>query len=123
MKTMLKRGAMVGAAAAMAIGFTAGPAAATDVGISLPSGRGTMKFIDDGDKFRVCDTKADGEGVTGYVRQLRADGRIVTILTIDDGGDAGCDEKETDLIGRTPHDMLLCWHGGGCVVSPVIRES
>ena len=124
MKTLLKRGGVVAASAAIDFGFATSPAMATDVSISLPDGRGTMKFIDDGDKFRVCDTKADGHGVTGYVRQLRADGRIVTILTIDDGGDNGCDTKETDLLGRTPHDMVLCWNGGGaCKTSAVIRES
>ncbi|WP_159054528.1 hypothetical protein [Streptomyces dysideae] len=121
---MLKRGSIVAAAAAMAIGFAAGPAAAGNVGIQLPSGRGTMTFIDDGDDFKVCDTKADGHGVTGKVRQLTPQGRIVVIATIDDGGDAGCDwATDLDLIGTWPHDMLLCWHGGGCVVSPVIRES
>jgi len=124
MRTMLKRGGIVAASAAVAFGFATSPAMATDVSISLPDGRGTMKFIDDGDKFRVCDTRADGHGVTGIVRQLRADGRIVTILTIDDGGDEGCDTKETDLLGRTPHDMKLCWNDSNvCVTSPVIRES
>jgi hypothetical protein len=124
MKTAVKRAGIVAASAAVAIGFASSPAMASNVSISLPNGRGTMTFIDDGDKFRVCDTRVDDHGVTGYVRQLRADGRIVTILTIDDGGDNGCDTKETDLLGRTPHDMVLCWNGGGaCVVSPVIRES
>ncbi|KND30843.1 hypothetical protein [Streptomyces acidiscabies] len=104
MKTAVKRAGIV------AIGFASSPAMASNVGISLPNGRGTMTFIDDGDKFRVCDTRVDDHGVT--------------ILTIDDGGDNGCDTKETDLIGTTPHDMILCWNGGGaCVVSPVIRES
>ncbi|WP_416972373.1 hypothetical protein [Streptomyces sp. 4F14] len=124
MKTLLKSGGIVAASAAIFLGVASAPAFAGNVGISLPNNRGNMTFIDDGDKFRVCDTRVDDHGVTGYVRQLRADGRIVTILTVDDGGDNGCDTKETDLIGRTPHDMVLCWNGGGaCVVSPVIRES
>lgn len=124
MRTILKRGAVVGAAATVMFGVASSPAFAANVGIQLPNGRGSMTFIDDGDKFTVCDTKADDHGVTGKVRQLRADGRIVVILTIDDGGDAGCDTKSIDIIGTTPQDMQLCWNGGGaCVVSPVIRES
>ncbi|AXQ56723.1 hypothetical protein ACFVDU_02980 [Streptomyces albidoflavus] len=121
---MLKRGAMVGAAAAVAVGFASAPAAAANVDIRLPSDRGLMTYIDNGDRFTVCDTKADGYGVTGYVRKLRTDGKIITVKTIDDGGDAGCDSATVDLIGTWPHDMMLCWHGGGtCVISPVIRES
>lgn len=121
-KTMLKRGAVVGATAAVMIGFAASPALAANVSLSLPSGRGTMTFIDDGDKFRVCDTKADGYGVTGYVRTITTDGRIIRVATIDDGGDAGCDTKEYDIMFNKPHDMELCWHGGGCVYSPRFDE-
>lgn len=121
---ILKRGALVGAAAAVMFGLATSPAMATDVGIHLPSGRGSMTFIDDGDKFKVCDTNADGHGVTGYVRELTADGDIVVEATIDDGGDAGCDTHVVDVYGHTPHDMVLCWNGGGsCVVSAVFRES
>lgn len=123
-RTIVKRGAVVGAAAAVMFGVASSPAMAANVGIQLPNSRGYMTYIDDGDNFIVCDTRVDDHGVTGQVRQLRADGRIVTIATIDDGGDAGCDERSVDLIGTTPHDMVLCWNGGGsCVVSPVIRES
>ncbi|MFR0359166.1 hypothetical protein [Streptomyces sediminimaris] len=122
-KTMLKRGAMVGAAAAMMIGFGSSPALAGNLGIQLPNGRGYMTFIDDGDIFIVCDTKKDGHGVTGYVRTVDTDGNIVIAETIDDGGDAGCDQKSHNIIGKQPYDMVLCWNGGGaCVGSRYFHE-
>ncbi|QNP70757.1 hypothetical protein IAG44_15820 [Streptomyces roseirectus] len=71
MKTLPKRGGIVAASA---------PAFATDVNLSLPNGRGTMKFIDD-------------------------------------GGGEGCDTKEYDIYLNKPHEMKLCWNGGGAVYS------
>ncbi|MET9516103.1 hypothetical protein [Streptomyces sp. NPDC002994] len=121
-KTMFKRGAVVVAAAAMSIGFTAAPAFAANQYLTL-SGRGQMTHIDDGDVFRVCDTNADGHGVTGYLRTINTSNEIRTVLTVDDGGDAGCDSKGYDIMFNQPYDMLLCWNGGGgCVVSAVFDE-
>ncbi|MDX3383812.1 hypothetical protein PV682_20435 [Streptomyces niveiscabiei] len=123
MKTLLKRGSIVAASAAVLVGFASAPAFAGNINLSLPSGRGTMTFIDDGDKFRVCDTKADGYGVTGYVQTINTRGDIITVATIDDGGDAGCDTKEYDIYLNKPHEMKLCWHGGGaCVYSGTFDE-
>ncbi|MBW1597847.1 hypothetical protein [Streptomyces sp. JJ38] len=113
---------LVSAATATMLLFTATPALAANFRISLPYDRGYMQYIDDGDVFTVCDTKADGHGVTGYVRRLMLDGRIITLATIDDGGDAGCDKKGVD-INRQAHDIVLCWNGGGpCVVSRPFEE-
>ncbi|MFE4540899.1 hypothetical protein ACFRKB_38535 [Streptomyces scopuliridis] len=123
-KTVLTRGAMIGAAAAVLIGFASAPASAANFGIQLPNGRGYMTFIDGGDEFIVCDTKVDDHGVTGYLRTVTTDGRIVTVDTWSDGGDSGCGGGTHDIIGNQPHDMVLCWHGGGaCVVSRVFDEN
>ncbi|MFI1018159.1 hypothetical protein [Streptomyces sp. NPDC020965] len=121
-KTVLRRGVMIGAAATVMVGFAAAPASAADLSIALPNARGYMKFTDDGDRFTVCDTRADGHGVTGYLRTIN-NGRIVIHGTWDDGGDRGCDGGIRDIYHNSPHDMLLCWHGGGCVVSRVFREN
>ncbi|SDE02259.1 hypothetical protein [Actinokineospora iranica] len=123
-KIMLRRGALIGAVAAVMIVFTAAPASAANAGVELPYDRGDMTFIDDGDRFRVCDTRADGHGVTGYLRALNhITGEIVTLASWDDGGDSGCDGGNFDVRGNTAHDMVLCWHGGGpCVVSRVFTE-
>lgn len=59
------RVAVVGAAVATVLAGTMPTAQAAetpiltgDKTISLPGGRGTMTFIEDGDMFQVCDTKA-----------------------------------------------------------------
>lgn len=124
-RTMIKRGALTAAAAAVLIGFTAAPAAAANAGVELPYDRGDMTFIDDGDVFKVCDTKADGHGVTGTLRALNhLTGKIVNVKSWDDGGDSGCDGGNFDVRGNTAHDMVLCWHGGGpCKVSRVFKEN
>ncbi|GGK16208.1 hypothetical protein GCM10011583_55120 [Streptomyces camponoticapitis] len=124
-RTMLKRGVVVGAAAAMMVGFASAPASAANLGIQLPNSRGTMTFTDSGDIFTVCDTRADGHGVTGTLRALNhLTGQIVVIDSWDDGGDSGCDGGNQDVRSNTAHDMVLCWHGGGaCKVSRVFKEN
>ncbi|MGW2265402.1 hypothetical protein [Streptomyces koyangensis] len=109
----------------MLIGFTAAPAAAANAGVELPYDRGDMTFIDDRDVFKVCDTKADGHGVTGTLRGIsHLTGKIVNLKSWDDGGDSGCDGGNYDVRGNSAHDMVLCRHGGGpCKVSRVFKEN
>ncbi|WP_329220220.1 hypothetical protein OG352_26270 [Streptomyces sp. NBC_01485] len=122
-RTKFARAGVVAAAAVTLIGFAASPAAADNLKISLPNGRGTMEHIDGGDKFRVCDTRADGHGVKGQLRGIDARNHIFVIMTINDGGDADCGVASHDIRLDTPHDMVLCWNGGGaCVISRVFDE-
>jgi hypothetical protein len=111
-KTMMRGAVMAAVAAATVVGFTAGPAAAATGSqkVSLPYDRGFMMYWDDGDQFEVCDTKADGYGVTGILRTA-VDGQIQEVFSIDDGGDAGCDWKTYDIVGRQAYDMIVNWHG------------
>ncbi|MFF9521363.1 hypothetical protein ACF1DV_05200 [Streptomyces achromogenes] len=121
MNKLVKRGLMAAAAAATVVGFAAGPAAAADQKVSLPYNRGYMYFTDDGDVFKVCDTYADGYGVTGQLRTLNSTGTgIVTVLTIDDGGDAYCDEKSYDIIGAKSYSMWVNWHGNSSWYESVV---
>ena len=97
------------------------PAWAADAGvqwenkvISLSGGRGDMAFHDDGDVFEVCDTKADGAGVTGYVYERNPVTLNVRLVrSVSDGGDAGCGEsclsRLIDLLGeiRSPAFPVL----------------
>ncbi|MGW1491020.1 hypothetical protein [Streptomyces sp. NBC_00191] len=77
--------------------------------ISLPDGRGKMTYIDDGDMFEVCDTRADGHGVEGQL--VRKGG--TTLITVSDGGDAGCDKKGYNVPNSGEYQMQLWWQGGG----------
>ncbi|THV30200.1 hypothetical protein [Glycomyces paridis] len=108
----LTRSAVIGATALAVLGFAAAPAAAADryIGSSL----GSMTHIDDGDDFKVCDNKADGHGVTGYLKERRKGGlTITTVLTVDDGGDSGCDVGSYDILSTHEYIMVLTWNGEG----------
>ncbi|MGV9556531.1 hypothetical protein [Streptomyces sp. NPDC003401] len=122
-KSTITRVAMVGAAAAaLAVSLSAPAQAASDKTINLPSGRGYMKFIDDGDVFQVCDTKADGYGVSGTLFVRNASGLVSVATTVDDGGDSGCDKKGYNVGQLASYQMRVCWNGGGCVWSEWFNE-
>ncbi|MFI6371760.1 hypothetical protein [Streptomyces sp. NPDC050546] len=123
-KSKLTRMAMVGAAAAaMVVTSTAPAMAVSDKTISLPNGRGYMKFVDDGDVFRVCDTKADGHGVTGTLWVRNASGLVSKVFDLGDGGDAGCGKKPYNIGQLASYKMEVCWNGGGgCKFSEWFNE-
>ncbi|MFG5723428.1 hypothetical protein [Streptomyces murinus] len=109
----LSRLAAVGAVTFTAIAASTVPASAhSDKIVYLPNGRGYMKFYDNGDVFEVCDTKADGHGVTG---QLWAKNQITqngsTVFTLKDGGDKGCDKKAYDIGKLHTYSMQVEWDG------------
>ncbi|MFJ9041602.1 hypothetical protein ACIRF8_34175 [Streptomyces sp. NPDC102406] len=122
--------AVAGAAVAAIVVGVSTPAMAAGAGaldtnkkISLPNGRGTMTYIDDGDMFQVCDTRADGHGVTGQLRN-GASG-FPTMIEVTDGGDAGCDKKGYNVGNHLDEKymMWLWWNGGGdAVVSEWFNE-
>jgi hypothetical protein len=125
MKSMLARIAMVAVgAAAMMVTMPAPAQADTDKTISLPYNRGYFKFIDDGDVFKVCDTKADGYGVRGTLYGMNNfTGVVYVALVVDDGGDSGCDKNGYNIGQLGSYKMELCWNGGGpCVYSEWFNE-
>lgn len=109
--------AVVAGAAAALIATAAAPAQAdvreSNKTIYLPNGRGKMVFIDDGDVFKICDTKADGHGVTGYLYKQGATGDPIIAFKESDGGDAGCDKRPYDVGQLANFQMHLFWNGGG----------
>ncbi|WP_406269467.1 hypothetical protein OHT93_16440 [Streptomyces sp. NBC_00191] len=106
--------AVAGAAVAAVFAGTVSTAQAADTAIldtnkTISNGHGKMTYIDDGDMFEVCDTKADGHGMTGQV--LGWQGRVK--LTVTDGGDAGCDKGGYNVGQVESVKMALVWDGGG----------
>ncbi|MCT9142581.1 hypothetical protein [Streptomyces violarus] len=108
--------AVAGAAVATVFAGTTSTAQASDFStldsdkkISLPGGRGTMTFIDDGDVFKVCDTKADGHGVSGRL----IDNDYNEKLYITDGGDSNCGKGGYDVGQFGSYQMQLSWNGDG----------
>lgn len=106
-KSKLARATLVvGASAALVVGMSSSAQAITNKTVYLPSGRGYMHFHDDGDVFSVCDTKADGYGVTGNLWNASS----ANVFSIEDGGDAGCG-KHGYNVGFGNVRMLVWWHG------------
>ncbi|MFI5806800.1 hypothetical protein [Streptomyces sp. NPDC051561] len=107
--------AVAGAAVAAVIAGTATPAMA-DTNRTISNSHGKFTFIDDGDMFEVCDTKADGHGVTG---KLLESGSNDFVLTVTDGGDSGCDKKGYNIGNLREYQMWLSWNGGGATVKSI----
>ncbi|MGW7364511.1 hypothetical protein ACWGI8_14055 [Streptomyces sp. NPDC054841] len=104
-----RRIAVAGATMTAVLALSATPALAdTDRYLTYPNGKGKMTYFDDGDMFQVCDTKADGHGMIGVVESMNS-----TLLTVDDGGDAGCDKKGYNVGTMDSIRMGLAWDGGG----------
>lgn len=96
---------------ALSIGTMSPAAAEGDILVS--NGNGTMKFIDDGDKFVVCDTRENGKGVEGTLGL----GIYGTIFHQEqDGGDAGCDSFTYNVLEGRPYYITICDIGAtyGC---------
>ena len=110
-KTWIARLIVAGAPALALVGLTATPAAAVE-NKTLVDSHGQFTFIDDGDVFKICDTNADGHGVTGQL-QLRSGvhGGISTVMTIDDGGDNDCDKQGFNIGNWHTYRMIYWWNG------------
>ncbi|MFF9626558.1 hypothetical protein [Streptomyces griseosporeus] len=114
----LARMAAIGASAAAMLFASAHPSIALESGeIGTLSNKtisvngGTLRFIDDGDVFEICDTQADGYGVYGalyYNSYVTPDG-WQRVMSLDDGGDAGCDKKGYNIGNGGSYVMTLCW--------------
>ena len=126
-----KRAAAIGAAVVVMVGATAAPAMADDKYLEGNAYYGYMAFIDDGDVFKVCDTKADGAGVTGYVwyKPWVGSGYWKTFANgdkcINDGGDKGCDKSGLNIGNDGNYQMKLCWNElptSSCVYSSWFNE-
>lgn len=81
------------------------------------NGNGYIEFIDQGDRFYVCDTEVNGKGVVGYVG-LGIYGDVLG--QEDDGGDAGCDYFHVDLTEGVPYYMTICDVGASSGCEPAL---
>ncbi|MFI9587652.1 hypothetical protein ACIHCQ_38930 [Streptomyces sp. NPDC052236] len=112
------RMAVAGAAVVSVLAVTASQAQAAvlDTNRTISNSHGKFTFTDDGDVFEVCDTKADGYGMTG---RLQESGSNDYVLTVTDGGDAGCDKKGYNIGNLREYQMSLSWNGGGATVRSI----
>ncbi|WP_330289410.1 hypothetical protein [Streptomyces sp. NBC_00576] len=106
-KSKLARATLVvGASAALVVGMSSSAQAITNETVYLPDDRGYMHFHDDGDVFSVCDTRADGYGVSGNL--FNADN--AGLFTLKDNTDDGCAKKGYD-VGIRAVRMQVWWDG------------
>lgn len=91
--------------------------AANAADVQVSNGNGYIKHIDDGDVFKVCDTRENGKGVTGMII---FNGSIVAAE--DDGGDAGCDDFTFNILTGVTYTMKICDAGGSNCDSTYIWE-
>ncbi|WP_141745967.1 hypothetical protein [Streptomyces sp. EN27] len=105
--SVMKRIGVV-ASALVLVGAVASPAFAADRTMSVPGGY--MKHVDNGDIFRVCDTRADGKGIYGqlWYDSFYATGGYKIVLKLSDGGDAGCDSAVHDIGNKGHYVMTVC---------------
>ena len=102
---------LIGTASTAQAASVLAPPAPPIENITISDAHGKMTFIDDGDQFQVCDTKADSYGVTGQLIEMSTSTRVR--LTVKDNGDAGCDTGGYDVGVWTSYKMGLVWDGGG----------
>jgi hypothetical protein len=115
-KIQYARAAAAAVGAMALVAATTGTAHAADTTLRLyRSGNtvGTMTHLDpDPDTFRVCDTRADGHGVTGKLYLYMGGWQLKE--TEEDGGDAGCDYFDYNVVPyAAKYLMKLCWNGPG----------
>lgn len=111
--------AVAGAAAATMLALTASPALAADANRTLSNSHGKMTYNDSVDVFEICDTNADGYGVSGSLtHRYHTSGvsYVETAFTINDGGDAGCDKIGYDVKGYPHNYVMRFWWDGNDVV-------
>jgi hypothetical protein len=86
---ILKKAALVGAAAtAIVLGVAGSAQAGTDA--FSDANNGTVKFVSYGDKFVVCDTFADGLSVYNEYKYIRIDGTVQHDVEYNNGGSGTC---------------------------------
>lgn len=73
--------------------------------------RGHITFIDDGDYFKVCDDYADGQGVVGILQMKVTDNGYRDLEAEIDGGDAGCDKFQHNVVNGVGYRLKICWKG------------
>ncbi|MFI6651449.1 hypothetical protein ACIBI8_28080 [Streptomyces sp. NPDC050529] len=124
-KNAFTRTLLAGAGAATLVLGVSGTASAADSTLwwSIPNdaARGYMKHIDDGDTFKICDTLADGYGMTGILEEYTG-GKWVERGRQDDGGDSGCDSFGYNVLTGHKYQMILWWNADPSGVVKSISE-
>ncbi|MBM7171801.1 hypothetical protein JQK87_26040 [Streptomyces sp. G44] len=115
----------MGTASALVVGFS-GLAYADDTRVTLNHGGHRMGYMEhedeEPDSFRVCDTYANGHGVTGglYI-WVNFYNQWQLLEEVSDGGDEGCGKFTNDL-SNSLYQMRIEGHGGTGIELKNLRE-
>ncbi|MEU1512243.1 hypothetical protein ABZ490_08760 [Streptomyces sp. NPDC005811] len=95
------------------VAVSASPASADSDKSIVYGSRGYMYFTDNGDVFKVCDTKADGYGMDGYLnrRNTITGGGFTELWRITASGNGNCTKKGEDIGNLYQYQMSLWWRG------------
>ncbi|GGQ25903.1 hypothetical protein GCM10010249_51020 [Streptomyces roseolilacinus] len=110
-----KRGAVVAAAAGAAFALGVSPALAATDAIAYTNDAGWggwAKFVSNGDRLDVCDTRADGKRVHGELIYTTSTGSFRRVAEDADGANNGCASKSGDIPEGTRVTVRVCLKDG-----------
>lgn len=106
-------------AAITVVTFAASPAFALNVTVftnaangQFDDGAGGFGFVSDGDKFTLCDNRADGAGVRGYIR----DNTTELPSKYFGGGNGECSVWSNDRVEGHTVSLRVCLQDDGVVI-------
>ncbi|MFJ8693196.1 hypothetical protein [Streptomyces roseolilacinus] len=110
-----KRGAVVAVAAGAAFALGVSPALAATDAIAYTDDAGWggwAKFVSNGDRLDVCDTRADGKRVHGELIYTTSTGSFRRVAEDADGANNGCASKSGDIPEGTRVTVRVCLKDG-----------
>ena len=115
----MSRAGAVFAAAAVGIVVSAGVASAANGSVSVADNSGYASWLENGDTLTVCDSKADGWGVRGYIyRPYSGDPANGTVLikASDPSSDGNCVALSDNIDESIAISIKVCNYKGDSII-------
>lgn len=117
--SLVSRAGGVFAAAAMGLVLSAGVASAANGSVSVSDNSGYASWLENGDTLTVCDSKADGWGVRGYIyRPYSGDPANGTVLIklSDPSSDGNCEAVSQNIDESIAISIKVCNYKGSSII-------
>lgn len=117
--SLVSRAGGVFAAAAMGVVLSAGVASAANGSVSVSDNSGYASWLENGDTLTVCDSKADGWGVRGYIyRPYSGDPANGTVLikVSDPSSDGKCEAVSENIDESIAISIKVCNYKGSSII-------
>lgn len=115
----VRRAGVVVAVAAVGVVVNAGIASAANGSVSVSDNSGYASWLENGDTLTVCDSKADGWGVRGYIyRPYNADPANGTVLIklSDPSSDGKCEAVSKNIDESIAISIKVCNYKGDSLI-------